>query len=220
MIICGIDPGTRFTGYGVLEIKGNQVSYLDHGTISPKGDDLPDRLKMVQLGIAEGLERFSPEEVAVETSFYAKNAQTALKLGQVRGVIVLAASLLDIPVFEYTPTEVKKATCGFGRADKDQRSVNRLHRLDAVVRHIVVILRREPGVELIEEICELGQPRGRNLGGRLQLRRQLDLEVRVGLGAGLLDELCRQRFRAAADRGRLGLTTFTDDPVASFADER
>ena len=122
MIICGIDPGTRFTGYGVLEIKGNQVSYLAHGTICPKGDDLPQRLKTVHLGIAEVLERFSPEEVAVETSFYAKNAQTALKLGQVRGVIVLAASLLDIPVFEYTPTEVKKATCGYGRADKDQIS--------------------------------------------------------------------------------------------------
>ncbi len=120
MIICGIDPGTRFTGYGLLEIKGNQISYLAHGTISPKGDDLPQRLKTVHLGIAEVLEKFSPAEVAVETSFYAKNAQTALKLGQVRGVIVLAASLLDIPVFEYTPTEVKKATCGYGRADKEQ----------------------------------------------------------------------------------------------------
>lgn len=120
MIICGVDPGTRFTGYGVIEIRGSQDVYVAHGTIKPKAKDLPGRLKEVYTGLEEVFTRYRPQEVAVETSFYAKNAQTALKLGQVRGVIILAATLLDIPVFEYTPTEVKKAVCGYGQAEKDQ----------------------------------------------------------------------------------------------------
>lgn len=125
MIICGIDPGTHATGYGILDFQkraGSTLRYVTHGTIRPKAEALPLRLKEIFLKVTSVLEEFSPAEVAVETTFHALNAQSALKLGQARGVIILAASLLDIPVFEYTPTEVKKAACGYGRAGKDQVS--------------------------------------------------------------------------------------------------
>lgn len=123
MIICGIDPGTRATGYGVLSINapgGSSISYIAHGTIRPRSTDLAGRLKEIFTGLTEVFRLHQPLEVALETSFHAVNAQTALKLGHARGAIILAATILDIPVFEYTPTEVKKATCGYGRADKDQ----------------------------------------------------------------------------------------------------
>lgn len=125
MIICGIDPGTRITGYGVLDIGSRpraNLSYVAHGTIRPGGDDLSLRLKEIFLKITDIFSQYRPAEVAVETTFHALNAQSALKLGQARGAVLIAASLLDIPVFEYSPTEVKKATCGYGHADKDQVS--------------------------------------------------------------------------------------------------
>lgn len=125
MVICGIDPGTRITGYGVLDIGGRPratLSYVAHGTIRPGGDDLSLRLKEIFLKITDIFSQYRPAEVAVETTFHALNAQSALKLGQARGAVLIAASLLGIPVFEYSPTEVKKATCGYGHADKDQVS--------------------------------------------------------------------------------------------------
>lgn len=125
MIICGIDPGTRATGYGIIDIRNTsraQLCYVSHGTIRPKTDILAVRLKEIFLSLTEVLRTYNPAEVAIETTFHALNSQSALKLGQARGAIILAATLLDIPVFEYTPTEVKKATCGYGRADKEQVS--------------------------------------------------------------------------------------------------
>ena len=123
MIICGIDPGTRITGYGVIEIMGQtstSLRHVAHGAIRPGGDELPARLSAIFLELRSVFEAYHPAEVALETSFHYKNAATALKLGQARGVAILAASLLDIPVFEYAPTEIKKATCGYGQAGKDQ----------------------------------------------------------------------------------------------------
>ncbi|MGC9325447.1 MAG: crossover junction endodeoxyribonuclease RuvC [Desulfomonilia bacterium] len=122
MIICGIDPGTRCTGYGVLDIHASASSlvYIAHGTIRPRAQDIPSRLKEIFLGTTEIFQEFVPKEIAIESSFHAMNAQSALKLGQARGAVILAAMLLDIPVFEYTPTEIKKATCGYGHAHKDQ----------------------------------------------------------------------------------------------------
>lgn len=120
MIICGIDPGTQCTGFGILEIEHDRGVALAHGTVRPKAHDLDQRLKEIFLRITDILREHRPAEAAIETSFFATNAQTALKLGQVRGVIILAATLLDIPIFEYTPTEIKKATCGYGHAEKGQ----------------------------------------------------------------------------------------------------
>jgi crossover junction endodeoxyribonuclease RuvC len=122
MIICAFDPGTHCTGYGVLDIERNSVKHIAHGTIKPKAEGLSERLKEIHLSVKSILEEYKPVEAAIETSFYAVNAQTALKLGQARGVIILAATLMDLPVFEYTPTEIKKATCGYGHAGKNQIS--------------------------------------------------------------------------------------------------
>lgn len=125
MIICGIDPGTRATGYGILDILSRSqtsLAYVSHGTIRPRSEDLALRLREIFTSITEIFREYSPQEVAIESTFHAVNVQSALKLGQARGVVILAASLLSIPVFEYSPTEVKKATCGYGRAGKDQVS--------------------------------------------------------------------------------------------------
>ncbi|HPI92452.1 MAG TPA: crossover junction endodeoxyribonuclease RuvC [Deltaproteobacteria bacterium] len=133
MRICGIDPGTRATGYGVIDVCSGPESlvYVTHGTLRPRSEDMALRLKEIFQGLTEVFRRFGPGEVAVETSFHALNSQTALKLGQARGAILLAASLMEIPVFEYTPTEVKKATCGYGHAGKDQ-----IHAMVCTILHL------------------------------------------------------------------------------------
>ena len=133
MIICGIDPGTRATGYGILDMRTKPVSlvHIAHGAIKPRSDDTAGRLKEIFEGLTNIFRQFCPEEAAVETSFHALNSQSALKLGQARGAILLAAALMSIPVFEYTPTEVKKATCGYGHADKYQ-----IHAMVSAILHL------------------------------------------------------------------------------------
>jgi len=133
MIICGIDPGTRSTGYGVLDMQSSSSSlvHVAHGTIKPRSGDTAGRLREIFEGLTDILRQYRPAEVAVESSFHALNSQSALKLGQARGAILLAAALLDIPVFEYTPTEVKKATCGYGHAEKDQ-----IHAMVCTILHL------------------------------------------------------------------------------------
>jgi crossover junction endodeoxyribonuclease RuvC len=133
MIICGIDPGTRCTGYGVIDMHTTPSSlvYVAHGTIKPRSDDMAHRLKELFTCLTDIFREFRPAEVAVESTFHALNAQSALKLGQARGCVLLATAMLDIPVFEYTPTEVKKATCGYGHAQKDQ-----IHMMVSTILHL------------------------------------------------------------------------------------
>lgn len=133
MRICGIDPGTRATGYGILDMHRNpeRLVYVAHGTIRPRSEEMAKRLKEIFEGLTAMFRQYGPVEVAVETSFHAMNPQTAIKLGQARGAILLAATLMDIPVFEYTPTEVKKATCGYGQAEKSQ-----IHAMVSTVLHL------------------------------------------------------------------------------------
>lgn len=133
MIICGIDPGSRCTGYGIIDMHAASASlvHVAHGTIKPRSDDMANRLKELYVALTDLFQRFSPAEVAVESTFHALNAQSALKLGQARGAVLLAAAMLDIPVFEYTPTEVKKATCGYGHAEKDQ-----IHIMVSTILHL------------------------------------------------------------------------------------
>ncbi len=133
MIICGIDPGNKATGYGILDMNSSSSSlvHVAHGTIKPISHDTAGRLKEIFDGLTGIFRQFNPEEVAVESSFHALNSQTALKLGQARGAILLAAAMLEIPVFEYTPTEVKKATCGYGHAGKVQ-----IHAMVSTILHL------------------------------------------------------------------------------------
>jgi len=121
MIILGIDPGTAITGYGVLELSGNHYKLLEYGVVrSEKTEEAAARLHAVFAGINRLIDAYGPDQMAVEELFFNKNTKTALAVGQARGVIVLAAHLKGVPVFEYTPLQVKQAVVGYGRAEKQQ----------------------------------------------------------------------------------------------------
>jgi crossover junction endodeoxyribonuclease RuvC len=121
MIILGVDPGTLITGYGVIEKNDDALRVLDVGVIkiSPT-DKMPLRLKRIYASLCTIIERYHPDEFAIETAFYSKNAQSALKIGQARGVSILAGVNFEVPVTEYSPREVKKAVVGNGAASKEQ----------------------------------------------------------------------------------------------------
>ena len=121
MRLIGIDPGLRRTGWGVLEVNGSRLGHVAHGTIaSDSGLPLSKRLCQLYLGLGKVLERWRPTEAAVEESFVNKNPASTLKLGQARGVLLLAPAIADIPVFEYTPNLIKKSIVGTGHAHKEQ----------------------------------------------------------------------------------------------------
>jgi crossover junction endodeoxyribonuclease RuvC len=119
--ILGIDPGLRRTGWGVIEVEGNRLVYLGCGSVEPK-DDLPlaSRLLAIHEGLATVLGDFRPLEAAVEQTFVNKDGVATLKLGQARGVAMLAPAMFGISVSEYAPNQVKKTVVGAGHADKNQ----------------------------------------------------------------------------------------------------
>jgi crossover junction endodeoxyribonuclease RuvC len=121
VVVLGIDPGTLTTGYGIVARTVAAVKLLECGTI--KNDSalpLPARLHHIYTGLSSLIESFRPDEIAIESAFYGKNVQSALKLGHARGVALLAAVEQNIPTGEYTPREVKKAVVGRGSATKEQ----------------------------------------------------------------------------------------------------
>ena len=121
MIILGVDPGTLVTGYGIIEVEGSAVTVLEFDVIVNRGErSMPIRLKEIYSKLCEVIAKHHPDEFAIETAFYGKNAQSALKLGHARGVSMLAAVNNEIPTSEYSPREVKKAVVGNGAASKDQ----------------------------------------------------------------------------------------------------
>lgn len=122
-IILGIDPGSRVTGYGVIRQVGRQLSYLGSGCIRTKVDDLPSRLKLIYAGVTEIITQFQPDYFAIEQVFMAKNADSALKLGQARGVAIVAATNQALPVFEYAARQVKQTVVGIGSAERARSSI-------------------------------------------------------------------------------------------------
>ncbi len=131
-ILLGIDPGSRHTGYGVIEQQGNRQWLLACGTISTGQDDMARRLGEIHAGIASVVAEYQPEEMAIEKVFMARNADSALKLGQARGAAITAVVQADLPVFEYSPRQIKQAIVGRGGAEKHQvaQMVTRLLSLD------------------------------------------------------------------------------------------
>lgn len=119
-VILGIDPGSRITGYGIVRQEGRKLTYLGSGCIRTKVDDLPTRLKLIYAGVSEIITQFQPDCLAIEQVFMAKNADSALKLCQARGVAIVAAMNLDLPVFEYAARQVKQTVVGSGAAEKSQ----------------------------------------------------------------------------------------------------
>lgn len=119
-VILGIDPGSRITGYGIIRQSGRQLTYLGSGCIRTKVDDLPSRLKYIYSGVSEIITQFQPDLFAIEQVFMARNADSALKLGQARGAAIVAAVNHDLPVFEYAARQVKQTVVGNGGAEKSQ----------------------------------------------------------------------------------------------------
>lgn len=121
MIILGIDPGTALCGYGLIEKINDRLRPIDCGTVkTPAGMKLDQRLVALYKGITQLIDLYHPDECCVEELFFNTNTKTALSVGQARGVILLACAHKDVPIYEYTPLQVKQAIVGYGRADKKQ----------------------------------------------------------------------------------------------------
>ena len=122
--IIGIDPGTRITGYGIIEVTGNGILLIDFGCIRPPPSlPLHERFRIIHEGVAELMLRHEPHSLSVETQYFPRespNVNSLIKLGMARGVIVLAAAQRHMSVHEYAPARVKQAVVGNGRASKEQ----------------------------------------------------------------------------------------------------
>jgi len=118
--ILGIDPGTDLAGWGLIEVRGTRISHVDNGVLELGRGSLAERLAALFDGLDRVIGSYRPTEAAVEGVFTARNARSALTLGHARGVALLAAVRRQLPLFEYSPAQVKKTVSGSGRADKAQ----------------------------------------------------------------------------------------------------
>lgn len=131
--VLGIDPGSARMGYGVVDMAGNDLTVVTFGCIETSPDwSAAERLHLLHQDLTTLLERFSPQEVAVEQLFFAKNARTAITVAQARGVALLAAAQFGCRIAEYTPLQVKVGVVGYGKAEKSQ------------VQHMVTLLLQLP----------------------------------------------------------------------------
>lgn len=121
MIILGIDPGIAIVGYGVIDYTGNKFTVIDYGAITtPAGMKVEDRLNEIYNSLNVIMDKYKPEFMAIEELFYNKNAKTVINVAEARGVTLLSAARKNIPIYEYTPLQVKQAVVGYGRAEKKQ----------------------------------------------------------------------------------------------------
>ncbi|MEC8174703.1 MAG: crossover junction endodeoxyribonuclease RuvC [Pseudomonadota bacterium] len=119
--VIGFDPGLQNTGWGIVDVNGNKLTYVADGTVhSTRSDPLAWRLRSLHEGLAEVLTFYEPDEAAVEETFVNKNPTTTLKLGEARGVVLLAPALAGLPVAEYSANRIKKSVVGVGHAGKPQ----------------------------------------------------------------------------------------------------
>lgn len=121
MRVLGIDPSLQSTGFGIIESEGENYQALVYGIIKPEPKAaFHQRLNEIRTELENIIDRFSPDEVAIENPFYARNVRTAISLGQVRGAVLIAVASRNCQLFEYSALEIKKAVTGFGQAEKDQ----------------------------------------------------------------------------------------------------
>lgn len=172
-LILGIDPGSRITGYGIVRDTGKSCEYVASGCIRTGSGELPERLRAVFAGVSEVIRLHSPVHMAIEQVFLARNADSALKLGQARGAAIVAAAELGLDIAEYTATQVKQAIVGTGGADKEQ--------VQMMVMHLLKLIKK-PQIDasdaLAIALCHAhhrqsliphGLGGGRRRGGRLRL---------------------------------------------------
>ncbi|PWB78220.1 MAG: crossover junction endodeoxyribonuclease RuvC [Candidatus Methylomirabilota bacterium] len=137
MLVLGIDPGAMATGYGMVARSDGVLRALEYGSIiTTPSDPFPTRLQQIYNRLTQLIQRYQPEGAAIESLVFAKNAQSAFKLGQARGVAILAAALSGLTIAEYTPLQIKSAVTGYGAAGKRQvqQMVGTLLSLDQPVR--------------------------------------------------------------------------------------
>lgn len=121
MIILGIDPGIAIMGYGLIEILGNRIRVIENGVITTSSKTpTPERLKLLYNNLEDIINEFKPEEFAIEELFFNQNVKTAITVGHARGVQILCAQNKKLPIYEYTPLQIKQAITGYGRANKKQ----------------------------------------------------------------------------------------------------
>lgn len=121
MIILGIDPGLAITGFGVINYEKNNFKVIQYGVIrTPSKTPLPDRLVKIKEGIETLIQQYNPDCAAIEELFFNTNAKSAFLVGQARGVSVVTVASAGLPIYEYTPLQVKQGVAGYGRADKNQ----------------------------------------------------------------------------------------------------
>ncbi|MBI5451360.1 MAG: crossover junction endodeoxyribonuclease RuvC [Gammaproteobacteria bacterium] len=132
--ILGIDPGSRLTGFGVIERQGQALRYVVSGCIRMTADDHPGRIREIFTGLSQVADEYRPDEVAIEKVFVSRSADSALKLGQARGAALSAVVIRELPVHEYTTTRIKQAIVGRGHGDKQQ------------VQHMVMALLKLPAL--------------------------------------------------------------------------
>ncbi|MCB1616051.1 MAG: crossover junction endodeoxyribonuclease RuvC [Pseudomonadales bacterium] len=134
-LILGVDPGSRRTGFGIINAAGNRLEYVTSGTIHlPANESLPPRLKVIFDSLTEIIRTHCPQEMAIEQVFLAKSPSSALKLGQARGAAIVAGVTQNLPVSEYEAKKVKQSVVGTGAASKAQ------------VQHMVKTLLNLPGI--------------------------------------------------------------------------
>ncbi|PLX87988.1 MAG: crossover junction endodeoxyribonuclease RuvC [Desulfuromonas sp.] len=165
MRILGIDPGSRATGYGLIEQRGNRLIHLDNGAIMTRSADaLAPRLHKIYRELSRLIEEFQPDQVAVEQVFMAKNPASALKLGHARGVALLAGINADLPVAEYSALQVKSAVVGYGKAAKLQ-----VQQMTRTLLNLPEIAQEDAADALAVAICHA---HSHHLSGRLDQTRQ------------------------------------------------
>lgn len=118
--ILGIDPGSQRTGFGILDVTGQQLSYVTSGVIGMRTDDFSARLKEIFRGVKDLTARYRPDQIAIERVFMNRNADSALKLGQARGAAICGLAECDAGIHEYAPRQIKLAVVGSGGAAKEQ----------------------------------------------------------------------------------------------------
>ena len=136
--ILGIDPGSRITGFGVIEVVKRQSKFITCGCIKMQTNHLPERLQEIYTGVTELITQYEPTHMAIEQVFMSRNADSALKLGQARGVAIVAGTQHQLDVHEYAPNQIKQAVVGQGHAEKQQ------------VQHMVKILLNLPAIPLTD----------------------------------------------------------------------
>jgi crossover junction endodeoxyribonuclease RuvC len=150
-IILGIDPGSLVTGWGLVELQSNQLRHQSHGTIATSPSfSLAERLSQIYRGLHEIIEHYHPTAMSLEKVFFSRNAQSALKLGQARGVALLAAAEHRIGVAEYSAAEIKVAVVGYGRATKEQ-----VQKMVSALLCVRGVMRADAADALAAAICHI-----------------------------------------------------------------